>query len=244
MISVHNISKSFGDFRALDFTTIEFPAGKTTVIVGQSGSGKSTLLRICVGLVKSDTGFVRFENSVVNAENLQSIRHQIGYVIQEGGLFPHLDARENILLLARHLRRLPEANDRLEELIDTCRLSKNLLGRYPSELSGGQRQRVGLMRSLILDPSVILLDEPLGALDPLMRSQLQNDLKEIFATLKKTVVFVTHDLGEAQYLGDHVILMHEAKIVQQGNIEDLIHRPAEAFVTSFLKAQRGFQCDL
>jgi len=161
-------------------------------------------------------------------------------VIQEGGLFPHLTARRNVLLMARHLgRNESETRARLSELCGLTRFPENLLDRYPLELSGGQRQRVSLMRALMLSPELLLLDEPLGALDPLVRAALQKDLKEIFARLQQTALLVTHDLAEAAYLGDQIVLMNEGRIVQQGSIVDLRERPASNFVSEFINAQRG-----
>ena len=167
------------------------------------------------------------------------LRRRIGYVIQEGGLFPHLTARANILLLARHLGKGDEElRPRLSELCALTRFPENLLPRYPVELSGGQRQRVSLMRALMLSPELLLLDEPLGALDPLVRAGLQKDLKEIFARLQQTALLVTHDLAEAAYLGDEIVLMHEGRIVQRGSIVDLREKPANDFVSEFISAQR------
>ena len=175
----------------------------------------------------------------MRSETSLSLRQRLGYVIQDGGLFPHLTARQNVVLMAEHLGKpKEEIVQKVDELADLTRFPKESLDRYPIELSGGQRQRVGLMRALILDPSTLLLDEPLGALDPLVRSALQTDLKEIFGRLKQTVVLVTHDMGEAAYLADQIVLLREGKIVQQGTLEDFKMRPAENFVVEFLNAQR------
>ena len=165
---------------------------------------------------------------------------RVGYVIQEGGLFPHLTARANVLLMSRHLGRpAPEMEARLEELSALSQFPRAALDRYPTELSGGQRQRVSLMRALMLAPQVLLLDEPLGALDPLVRSALQRDLKEIFSRLKQTAILVTHDMGEAAYLADEIVLMNEGRIVQCGSAADLRDHPANEFVTEFINAQRS-----
>jgi osmoprotectant transport system ATP-binding protein len=161
-------------------------------------------------------------------------------VIQDGGLFPHLTARENITLMAQHLRSpVSEIEARLRELCELTRFASQNLDRYPVELSGGQRQRVSLMRALMLKPELLLLDEPLGALDPLVRARLQRDLKDIFARLAQTIVLVTHDLVEAAFLGDTLVLMNEGKIAQQGRLDDLRTRPASAFVSEFINAQRS-----
>jgi osmoprotectant transport system ATP-binding protein len=163
----------------------------------------------------------------------------MGYVIQDGGLFPHLTARANVTVLARHLGwDAARIAARTEELEALTRFPEGGLDRYPGELSGGQRQRVALMRALMLDPDVLLLDEPLGALDPITRHDLQGDLKEIFQTLQKTVLLVTHDVAEAAHFADAVALMLEGRVVQHGTVRDLVEQPADPFVTRFLEAQR------
>jgi osmoprotectant transport system ATP-binding protein len=162
----------------------------------------------------------------------------MGYVIQDGGLFPHLTARANACLMADELRwPLARQADRLRELCALTRFPSEALDRYPVELSGGQRQRVSLMRALMLDPDILLMDEPLAALDPMIRADLQDDLKSIFQKLAKTVVLVTHDLGEAAYFGDTIALMNTGRIVQSGTFDDLRDRPADSFVRRFLQAQ-------
>ncbi|HST31026.1 MAG TPA: ATP-binding cassette domain-containing protein [Chthoniobacterales bacterium] len=242
LVQLLGVSKTFGDAPAVHETNLSVERGKTTVLIGPSGCGKSTLLRLIIGLLQPDSGEIKFDGTPLRAENTDNIRHRTGYVIQEGGLFPHLTARANILLMARHLGR-PENElfPRLSELSALTRFPEALLDRYPLELSGGQRQRVSLMRALMLSPELLLLDEPLGALDPLVRAGLQKDLKEIFARLKQTALLVTHDLAEAAYLGDEIVLMNEGRIVQQGSLTDLRERPANNFVTEFINAQRGLQ---
>ena len=240
LLELVGISKTYGDATALHPLDLAFAPGKTTVLIGPSGCGKSTILRLIIGLLESDRGTVRFNGEPLAQNNLAQIRRQIGYVIQDGGLFPHLTARGNVLLMARHLGRPDdEMQARLEELCALTRFPVAALDRYPVELSGGQRQRVGLMRALALSPQLLLLDEPLGALDPLVRAALQTDLKEIFARLQQTVILVTHDLAEAAYLGDHIVLLNEGRIAQQGTLTDLRARPANAFVTDFINAQRS-----
>jgi osmoprotectant transport system ATP-binding protein len=240
LVELVNVAKHYGDAPALRPTNLSIERGKTTVLIGPSGCGKSTLLRLIVGLVRPDAGQIIFDGAPIAQDNIDIFRRRLGYVIQEGGLFPHLTARGNILLMARHLGRADEATKpRLSELCQLTRFSENLLDRYPVELSGGQRQRVSLMRALMLSPELLLLDEPLGALDPLVRASLQKDLKEIFTRLKQTALLVTHDLAEAAYLGDEIVLMNEGRIVQQGSIVDLRDRPASNFVSEFINAQRA-----
>jgi osmoprotectant transport system ATP-binding protein len=163
----------------------------------------------------------------------------MGYVIQDGGLFPHLTAEENAVIVARQNGWTPaRARERLDALIALVGLSKEHLDRYPIELSGGERQRVGLMRALMLDPPILLFDEPLAALDPIIRVRLQEDLRRIFRELKKTVLFVTHDLAEAAFVADEIVLLHDGEVVQKGPLDELVKRPKDAFVTEFLRAQR------
>lgn len=234
MLELRGASKRFGDAVALYPIDLSFPEGSVTALIGPSGCGKSTTLRLLNALLLPDSGETLFQGRPVQTSD----RVRIGYVLQDGGLFPHLTARRNITLVAEGLRRASE--ERVRELAELVRLSPELLDRYPGELSGGQRQRVGLMRSLMLDPAVLLLDEPLGALDPLVRAGLQDDLRDLFGRLDKTVVFVTHDMGEAAYLANRIVLMREGRVVQIGTPDDFRQRPAEPFVTDFLHAQRGF----
>lgn len=240
MISLENVSKRYKDQEALAPITHTLSEGQTTVLIGPSGCGKSTLLRIMLGLIPPDTGIIRFKGQPVTPENVQEFRHSVGYVIQDGGLFPHLTASENVTLLANFLKRdYAQVTARVAVLREMVQLSPEALARYPVELSGGQRQRVGLMRALMLDPQVLFMDEPLGALDPITRNELQTQLKKIFEDLKKTVVLVTHDMGEAAYFADEIMLMRQGSVVQRGTIDDLINRPKEAYVADFISAQRG-----
>lgn len=238
-IQLVGVSKRFGAFTALERTDLVFEAGKTTVLIGPSGCGKSTILRLVVGLLQPTTGQVCFEDQVLAPGTMLQLRRRMGYVIQEGGLFPHLTARQNILLLPQHLRRPPEEmHARLAELCELARLAPEALARYPLELSGGQRQRVSLIRALMLHPDVLLLDEPLGALDPMVRASLQTELKGIFQQLRQTVILVTHELAEAAWLGDHIVLLRQGRVVQAGSFDALREHPADAFVSEFIHAQR------
>jgi len=239
MIELIDVAKSFGSTQVLQPTTLRLAPGETTVLIGPSGCGKSTLLRLMIGLIEPDQGEVLFDGTPLTPANAMLLRRKIGYVIQDGGLFPHLSAQDNVGLLARYLGwDRPRILDRVEELADLTRLPREALVRYPSQLSGGQRQRLGIMRALMLDPAVILLDEPMGALDPLVRFDLQEDLRKIFQSLKKTVCLVTHDMGEAGFFGDRVILLGDGRIVQEGTLEDLLRDPADDFVRRFISAQR------
>ena len=240
LIRLTDVSKRYGDAAALLPTNLDIERGKTTVLIGPSGCGKSTLLRLIIHLIEPDSGSITFDGEPISTDNIDALRRRIGYVIQEGGLFPHLTARANVLLMTRHVgKSQEEMHGRLLELCELTRFSDQLLPRYPVELSGGQRQRVSLMRALMLSPQLLLLDEPLGALDPLVRAALQKDLKKIFARLQQTVLFVTHDLAEAIYFGDKIVLMNEGRIVQKGSVTDLRERPTDPFVSEFINAQRG-----
>lgn len=240
MLQLNKVSKRYDTLQALYPTNLTLSPGVTKVLLGPSGSGKSTLLRLMIGLIEPDEGTVFFNETPITVKNRLMIRRKMGYVIQEGGLFPHLTVRDNVSLLAKYLGwGKSRVEDRLRELIELTHFPAEALERFPLQLSGGQRQRVSLMRGLMLDPDVLLLDEPLGALDPMIRAELQDDLREIFQTLGKTVVMVTHDIGEAGFFADEIILMREGRIVQQGSLEDLVRRPAEEFVRRFINAQRS-----
>jgi osmoprotectant transport system ATP-binding protein len=239
LLDLRGVRKAFDGHAAVRDVTLDVPRGRTTVLLGPSGCGKSTLLRLMAGLLAPDAGEVTFDGVPLTPGSARRVRRRIGFVVQDGGLFPHLTARGNVTLLARHLGRpRAEVDARLAGLLELTRLPAEMLDRYPVQLSGGQRQRVSLMRALLLDPPLLLLDEPLGALDPLIRSDLQADLRRIFRTLGKTVVLVTHDLGEAAFLGDEIVLLQEGRVVQRGPFNDLTERPADPFVTRFVNAQR------
>jgi len=240
MLELRGVRKAFGEVPVVGGLDLTFPEGRTTVLLGPSGCGKSTLLRLIIGLVRPDAGTVRIDGAELTQANGLALRRRIGYVIQEGGLFPHLTAEENITLMARYLGWAEDAVEkRVGELAELTRFPQDGLGRYPVELSGGQRRRVALMRALMLDPGVILLDEPLGALDPMIRAELQSDLRDIFRRLGKTVVLVTHDIGEAGFFGDDIILLRAGDIVQRGSLRELVEKPADPFVTQFINAQRS-----
>ena len=233
--ALRGVAKRYGA-QGLGPLDLDVPAERTTAVIGPSGCGKSTLLRILIGLIAPDAGTVAFDGAPLEPGS----RLRMGYVIQEGGLFPHMTAAANVTVMARWLGwEAARVEARLGELVALTRFPPDGLARYPAELSGGQRQRVGLMRALMLDPAVLLLDEPLGALDPLVRADLQAELQQVFRAVKKTVVLVTHDLAEAGFLGDGVVLLRDGAIVQQGTLRELVETPADPFVTRFVRAQRG-----
>ena len=241
MIELRGVSKTYSTtVKAVQSFNLKIETGLTTVLIGPSGSGKSTLLRLIIGLVRPEGGHVYFNGTEVLPRSALSLRKKMGYVIQEGGLFPHLTVRGNVTLMARYQKwEIEKIERRLRELADTTRFPLDRLDHFPVQLSGGQRQRVSLMRALMLDPDLLLLDEPLGALDPMIRTELQIDLKRIFQALKKTVVLVTHDMGEAAFFGDLIVILHQGRIIQTGTLQELLQSPAEPFVTHFINAQRS-----
>ncbi len=246
MLALEAAGVRFGDTWALAPTDLIVERGRTLALIGPSGSGKSTLLRLLVGLVSPTTGAVTFNgeplprsSDAAGRRRLAALRRRSGFVVQGGGLFPHLTAFDNAALMARQERwTAARIQTRINELADLLHLSHAELGRHPRQLSGGQRQRVALMRALVLDPEVLLLDEPLGALDPLIRVELQDELAALFHTLARTVVVVTHDLAEAAHLGDQLVLLANGKIEQTGALIDLVERPASTFVERFVGAWR------
>jgi osmoprotectant transport system ATP-binding protein len=230
--------KRYGGEAAVGPIDLSVPAGATLALIGPSGAGKSTLLRLMLGLLRPDGGEVRLGGVPLDPDD-DAQRRRYGYVVQGGGLFPHLTARGNAALVAQHLRwPRPRIAARLEELAALARLPGDVWDRLPAELSSGQAQRVSLVRALFLDPELLLLDEPLGALDPITRAELQDDLRAAFQRLRKTVVIVTHDLSEAAFFGERLVLLRDGRVVQAGGLEELVRAPAEPFVTRFVRAQR------
>ena len=239
-IELENVVKRYDGATALDVPRLSVGSRSTLAVVGPSGCGKSTLLRIVIGLLMPDRGEVRVTGTAMGPRTRPSLLPRIGYVIQEGGLFPHLTAGSNVTLAAEELKWTKERRAaRVGELLELTQMPRDLLDRYPAQLSGGQRQRVALMRALMLDPEVVLLDEPLAALDPMIRADLQRDLRAAFEGLRKTVLFVTHDVSEAAFVGDEIAVMRAGRVLQRGSLRDLSERPADPFITAFLGAQRG-----
>jgi len=238
MIHLHKTGKTFGSTVALQPTDLEIPTHKTTVLLGPSGSGKSTILRIISGLIEPTTGWIEISGKKLTRDTLLEFRRRMGYVIQSGDLFPHLSARQNIVLVAKELGLPPDdLTGRLEELCNLTKVPRALLDHYPVELSGGEQRRVSLMRALMLKPDILLLDEPMGALDPMVRAGLIRDLRSLFERLNTTVILVTHDLVEAARLGDLVVLLKAGRIVQQGSFAEFSLCPADPFVSEFFDAQ-------
>lgn len=240
LVHFRAVSKVFGNDVAVSDINLEIPRGQITALIGPSGCGKSTILRLIVGLLTPDTGEIQFDGDPIAPGTIMKIRRRLGYVIQDGGLFPHLTARRNLALQSNLFgKNRDEIEKRIAELCALTKFPNNGLGRYPLELSGGQRQRVSLMRALMLSPELLLLDEPFAALDPLVRVNLQRDLKEICAQLQQTVLVVTHDLPEAAFLANDIVLVNGGRIVQRGSIADLRAKPANEFAREFISAQRS-----
>ena len=239
MLELQNISKTFEGRTVLSDVNLMVPKGATHALIGSSGSGKTTLLRITLGLIPFDKGYVKINDQALLSFTQVEWADRIGYVPQDGGLFPHISGLNNVALIAK-LRgwRRARIDDRVEELRKVVDLDPEILSRFPREMSGGQKQRVSIMRAAMMDPAVMLLDEPMAALDPLIRRSLQQELKSIFQRLGKTVLLVTHDLGEAVYLAEQMTMLHEGRVVQSGTPRELLLHPANSFVSQFINAQR------
>ncbi len=236
-IAVSNISKRYGSFRAVDDVSLDIPRGELTALLGPSGSGKTTLLRIIAGLEQPDEGgAIRFQGQDI--AQLAVRERRVGFVFQHYALFPHLTVFENIAFGLRVKPRRqrpsePEIKQRVGALLDLVQLA-SFADRYPAQLSGGQRQRVALARALAIEPEVLLLDEPFGALDAKVRLELRRWLRRLHDELHVTSVFVTHDQDEAMEVADRVVIMNHGRIEQIGNPQEIYHRPASAFVMGFI----------
>ena len=236
-IEFQSVSKSYPDgTRAVEEFSLLVPSHSTTVFVGSSGCGKTTLLRMVNRMVEPTTGSVLIDDEDVRDRPAVELRRSIGYVMQNGGLLPHVTVVDNIAtvpVLRGASRR--QARSRARELMEVVGLDPALAGRYPAQLSGGQQQRVGVARGLAADPNVLLMDEPFGAVDPIVRAELQRELLRLQRELGKTIVFVTHDIDEAFLLGDRVVILdHGARIVQQGTPDEIVAEPADDFVRAFI----------
>jgi osmoprotectant transport system ATP-binding protein len=242
MIEFCHVSKTFPDgTRAVDDFSIEIPSRKTTVFVGSSGCGKTTLLRMINRMVDPTSGDIEIDGENISTVKPVELRRTIGYVMQNSGLLPHRKVIDNVATVPL-LKGVPrkEAHAHALELLDTVGLDRSLANRYPSQLSGGQQQRVGVARGLAVNPNILLMDEPFGAVDPIVRSDLQQEVVRLQRELDKTVVFVTHDIDEAFLLGDQVVILEKgARIAQRGTPEEILANPANDFVASFVGSDRG-----
>jgi osmoprotectant transport system ATP-binding protein len=235
LIRFERVTKRFGDHLALDAVDLEVMPGELLVVIGRSGSGKTTLLRSVNGLVLADAGRVIVGDTVVGEGDLANFRRRIGYVIQSGGLFPHMTVAQNVGIVGRANGDAPERRaERTAAVLATVGLEA-LEGRYPRELSGGQLQRVGIARALYADPEILLLDEPFAAVDPIARMDLQDEFARLHRQLRKTMIFVTHDVEEALYLGDRVVVFDAGCIVQVDTPDALRKHPATDYIARFLR---------
>ena len=242
MIEFRDVSKRYPDgTMAVEGFSLVIPARKTTVLVGSSGCGKTTLLRMINRMVEPSSGRIEIDGEPIAQRDEVALRRSIGYIMQSAGLLPHVSVVDNIAtvpVLAGERRRVARA--RALELLDVVGLDRSLAPRYPHQLSGGQQQRVGVARGLAADPNILLMDEPFGAVDPIVRRELQQEILRLQRDLDKTVVFVTHDIDEAFLLGDQVVILQKgAHVAQVGSPSEIIEAPASAFVSSFIGAERG-----
>jgi osmoprotectant transport system ATP-binding protein len=238
MLEFHGVSKVFNGTTVVHSFDLVIGPGEVVVLLGPSGCGKTTILRMAAGLVTPTTGRICVDSIPLDIKTIDVVRRNFGYVIQEGGLFPHLTGLANVTLMARHGGwPRQKIQERLAELVEMTQFPASGLSRYPNELSGGQRQRLSLMRALFLRPRILLLDEPLGALDPLIRAGLQRDLGAVFARSGASVLLVTHDLVEASRFAHRVCVMNAGRIVQQGLFAEILENPADGFVREFVNSQ-------
>ena len=242
MIEFRSVTKEFPDgTRAVDDFSLTLPSHRTTVLVGSSGSGKTTLLRMINRMVDPTSGTIEIDGVSVSSLEPVKLRRSIGYVMQNSGLLPHRTVIDNVATVPL-LRGVPRRKARADalDLLDTVGLDRSIADRYPSQLSGGQQQRVGVARGLAVDPNILLMDEPFGAVDPIVRAELQQELIRLQHELGKTVVFVTHDIDEAFLLGDQIAILREGgRIAQLGTPAEILANPADDFVASFIGADRG-----
>lgn len=247
MIKLEHVSKIFSSggrrVAAVDDVSFEVAAGELCVLIGPSGSGKTTAMRMINRLETPSDGRIFVDGRDNRTSNEVELRRTIGYVIQQGGLFPHFTVADNVAIVARLLGwPTQKRRQRAHELLDLVGLPhEQYADRYPAQLSGGQQQRVGVARALTVDPPIVLMDEPFGAVDPVTRKQLQRELRRIQSEVHKTIVFVTHDIGEAFLLGDRIALMANGRLIQHGTPADLLRRPADPFVTDFIGEDRALR---
>ncbi|TFD58523.1 ATP-binding cassette domain-containing protein [Cryobacterium sp. Hh7] len=242
MIEFHSVTKRFPDGTvAVDGFSLVLPSRKTTVLVGTSGSGKTTLLRMINRMVDPTSGSIEIDGADIGTLEPVKLRRGIGYVMQNSGLLPHRKVIDNVATVPM-LSGIPKKRARAEalQLLDTVGLDRSLANRYPSQLSGGQQQRVGVARGLAVNPNILLMDEPFGAVDPIVRAELQQELLRLQRELGKTVVFVTHDIDEAFLLGDQVVILRTGGLIAQvGSPAEILANPADDFVATFVGADRG-----
>ncbi|MGN9163524.1 ABC transporter ATP-binding protein [Clostridium sulfidigenes] len=240
MIKFENISKKFKNTTVLSDVSFEIEKGKLVAIIGESGCGKTTTLKMINGLITPTSGKIYINNEDISTKNVIDLRRNMGYVIQQTGLFPHMTIRENIELIPKVQNKNPEdITQQTYNLMDMVGLDcDKFLNRYPVELSGGQQQRVGVARAFATNPDIILMDEPFSALDPITRSSLQDELVNLQSKLKKTIIFVTHDMDEAIKISDKMCIMDKGKIIQYDTPENILKNPVNDFVSQFVGKKR------
>lgn len=235
VIEFHKVSKSYDDKYVLKDLDLFIASGEFIAVLGESGGGKTTLLRLINRLIEPEEGTIKVEGKDISKVDPISLRRNIGYIIQQTGLFPHMTVKENIVyVLSLEKKSEKEKNDRAEELINMMGLDSSYLTRYPGELSGGEAQRIGVARGLANEPEIVLMDEPFAAVDDINRRKLQRQVKNIHRKLKKTIVFVTHDIREAFYLGTRVAIFNNGQLVQVGSPEELLVNPKNTYIKEFL----------
>jgi len=240
MVRFEKVKKSFGNHHIIKKLNLEIPRGQLVVLIGPSGCGKTTTLKMTNRLIEPTEGTIYIEDKDVSEMNPVALRRQIGYVIQQIGLFPNMTIEQNIEVVPKLLKWSKEMRrERTEELLNLVGMNPDdYMGRYPYELSGGQQQRIGVLRALAVSPPLILMDEPFGALDPITRESLQDEVKRLQKALGITIIFVTHDIDEAVKMADVIILMKDGRIVQAASPEELLTNPANDFVREFIGKKR------
>ena len=244
MIELECVSKHYNKIKAVDEISFSVKEGETVVLLGTSGCGKTTTLRMINRLIEPSSGKITVDGKNIKEQPVEALRRGIGYVLQHHGLFPHYTVAENIAIVPNLLKwNKKKIENRVTELLEKLQLPFSASGLFPAALSGGQQQRVGLARALAVDSPVLLMDEPLGALDPVTRADIRSEFKNLDELKRKTILMVTHDVQEAFELGDRICLMNKGKIVQIGTAKELLFTPANDFVTNFIKGQQ-FQLEL
>jgi osmoprotectant transport system ATP-binding protein len=241
MIQMSGVNKVYDDgFKALDNVNLHVKKGEITVLIGPSGCGKSTTMKLINRLIEPTDGSICIEGKSIKELNPVTLRRKIGYVIQSIGLFPNMTIAKNVAVVPTLLKwDKYRIETRIDELLRLVDMSPDVFRhRYPSELSGGQQQRIGVIRAMAADPEIILMDEPFSALDPISREQLQDELIRLQQEMKKTIIFVTHDMDEAIRIADTMVLMKEGQVIQQGKPEQILRHPADDFVISFIGQKR------
>jgi len=242
MIKLTNVTKKFGEKIAVDNFNLHIEKGSLTIFIGPSGCGKTTTLRMINRLTSFNKGNITVNGTSINDIDPVELRRKMGYVIQEIGLFPHFTVFENIAIVPRLLKwEQKKIEQRVAELLELVTLNQSFAQKYPLQLSGGEKQRVGLARALAVEPEILLMDEPFGAIDPINRLKLQDSFLEIQEEIKKTIVFVTHDINEAIKLGDQIAIINKGKLIQYDDVSQILSNPANEFVENLLGQDRNLK---